>query len=111
MSQMQASATKSWPSVFGAQQGVVVGEVGLNWFHNLPSDVKFSGPATYLPATQFGAALTAGGGRPKGGDPPHLSWGYRPFRRPPYPHPVMGGTASPPVAATKHPESGGPRPN
>src|SRR5689334_6392800 len=38
MSTMQMTATKSWPNLIGAEQLVLLGEAGANWYHNLPKD-------------------------------------------------------------------------
>jgi len=44
----------SWPKEYGGrgatmiEQAIFVGEVGLNWFHSLPGDVKFNGPAVLI---------------------------------------------------------------
>ena len=108
MSQAQVTATKSWPNVFGSQQGVVVGEAGFNWFHNLPSDVKFAGPATYLPATPFAAAITAGGGLQTEGFLTDFSWGYRLAGRLEYANAFMGGTVAPRLAFTHDVKGVGP---
>jgi len=108
MSQLQVTATKSWPNVFGAQQALLAGEVGLNWFHNLASDVKFSGPATFLPGTTFGAALTAGGGLQPGGYLTDFSWGYRLSGRLEYANAFMGGTVTPRAAYSQDVKGTGP---
>jgi hypothetical protein len=49
-SQLQMTATKSEPSVLGAEQLILLGEAGVTYFHNLPSEVKFNGPAVFLRA-------------------------------------------------------------
>ncbi len=98
MSQAQMTATKFFPTVMGAQQLVVVGEVGANYFHAFPTELKFSGPAAYLPATQFGATLAAGGSRQEDGFATRFSWGYRLASRLEYANALMGGSLSPRVA-------------
>jgi hypothetical protein len=99
--QAQVTGTKSWPNVMASQQLVLVGEVGFNWFHNLPNNVKFAGPGTYLPATAFGAALTSGGSIQEGGYLTDFSWGYRLAGRLEYANAFMGGTVAPRIAYTQ----------
>ncbi|MBC8021514.1 MAG: DUF1302 domain-containing protein [Burkholderiales bacterium] len=98
MSQAQVTATKSWPTVMGAQQLVLVGEVGANYFHAFPTELKFNGPGAYLPATQFGATLAAGGSRQEEGFVTRFSWGYRLAARIEYANALMGGALAPRVA-------------
>ena len=97
-SQLQLTGTKSWPNIFGAEQGVLLGEVGFNWFHSLPNDVKFNGPALHLPAI-FPLGVLAG-------NPPALSqqtdgfmtdfsWGYRLAGRLEYNNLLFGGNVAP----------------
>ncbi|HUQ28363.1 MAG TPA: DUF1302 domain-containing protein [Usitatibacter sp.] len=98
MSQAQMTATKSFPTVAGAQQLVLVGEVGANYFHAFPTDLAFNGPGAYLPATQFGATLAAGGSRQTEGFATRFSWGYRLAGRLEYTNALMGGALAPRVA-------------
>ena len=102
-SQLQVTGTKSWPNVFGAEQGVIVGELGFNWFHSLPNDVRFNGPALHLPAI-FPLGTLAG-------NPPALSqqtegfltdysWGYRLAGRLEYNNLFLGGNVAPRFAYT-----------
>ncbi len=98
MSQAQVTATKSWPTVMGAQQLLLVGEVGANYFHAFPTALKFNGPGAYLPATQFGATLAAGGSRQEEGFVTRFSWGYRLAARLEYANALMGGALAPRVA-------------
>lgn len=97
-SQFQMTATKSEPSVMGAEQLVVVGEAGVTYFHNLPTNVKFNGPAVMLPATAYGAAFASGGGLQTDGFLTGLSWGYRLVGRLEYNNALMGGSISPRLA-------------
>ena len=104
MSQLQVTGTKSWPHMLHADQLVVVGEVGFNWFDSLPSDVKFNGPAVFLPATAAGASLVpgvSGSGAlsvQEGGFVTKFSWGYRLAARLEYSNLLFGGNVSPRVA-------------
>jgi hypothetical protein len=98
MSQLQATGTKSWPTVLAADQLVVVGEAGMNYFHGFPTDVKFNGPGAYLPATAFGALLTSGGSRQTDGFGTKFSWGYRLAARLEYANALFNGSLSPRIA-------------
>ncbi|MGZ5649612.1 MAG: DUF1302 domain-containing protein [Usitatibacter sp.] len=108
MSQFQFTGTKSWPNVIAADQAVLVGEAGFNWFHNPPADLKFSGPAAYLPATPLGAALTAGGSMQTDGFLTNFSWGYRLVGRLEYANALFSGTLAPRLAYTHDVKGVGP---
>jgi hypothetical protein len=97
-SQFQLTGTKSVPNVLGAEQAVLVGEAGFNWFHNLPGNLKFAGPGVFLPATPFGAIVAAGGGLQSDGFLTNFSWGYRLVGRLEYSNAFMGGNVAPRVA-------------
>lgn len=98
MSQFQFTGTKGIPSIMGAEQLVLVGEAGFTWFHNL-GDLKYNGPANYLPATAFGAQLSSAFAVQ---DPAayvtDFSWGYRLAGRLEYANALFGGTVAPRVA-------------
>jgi hypothetical protein len=100
-SQFQMTGTKSWPGVLASDTLVTVGEVGMNYFHNLPTDQKFAGPAAYLPATAFGAVVASAFSVQ---DPAayltQFSWGYRLAARMDYGNALFGGTLSPRIAFT-----------
>ena len=97
-SQFQVTATKSMPSILGAEQLVLVGETGLNYFHGLPGNVKFSGPAAYLPATAFGAIVSSAYSVQNEGFVTRSSWGYRLAGRLEYSNLFLGGNVAPRVA-------------
>lgn len=97
-SQFQMTGTKSEPNVLGADQLVVVGEAGVTYFHSLPSDVKFNGPAVYLPATAFGALLSQAYSVQPDGFLTSLSWGYRLLGRLEYSNALAGGNVAPRLA-------------
>ena len=94
-SQFQTTLTKSWPAVIGADQLVLLGEAGFSWFHNLPTDVKFNGPAVHLPATQFGAVVSSAFSVQTDGFLTEFSWGYRIAGRLEYNNLLFGGNVSP----------------
>ena len=109
MSQLQTTATKSMPSIAGAEQLVLVGEVGFNWFHNLPSGQKFSAPAIFLPATTFGSVLSSAfSTQPQDSYLTEFSWGYRLAGRLEYANALLGGTLSPRAAFTHDVKGVGP---
>ena len=95
-SQFQVTGTKSWPNVLGGEQAVLLGEVGFNWFHGLPSDVKFNAPAIFLPATPFGAVLSSAFSvQPADSFLTDFSWGYRIVGRVEYTNAIAGGNVAP----------------
>ncbi len=97
-SQFQMTGTKSEPNVLGAEQLVLVGEVGITYFHGLPTDVKFNGPAVFLPATAFGAQLSGAFSTQTDGFLTNSSWGYRVVGRLEYNNALFGGNLSPRLA-------------
>jgi hypothetical protein len=107
-SQLQGTATKSWPSVMGAENFVLVGEVGFNFFHNMPTDVKFNGPGAGLPTTAFGAALASGGSMQTDGFLTNFSWGYQLVGRLEYANAFMSGNIAPVLAWSQSVKGVGP---
>jgi hypothetical protein len=97
-SQAQLTATKAFPNVGGAEQLVLVGEIGANWFHNLPTNVKFNGPAVMLPATQFGAIVSSAFSVQTDGFLTDFSWGYRFAGRMEFTNALFSGNLAPRVA-------------
>lgn len=97
-SQFQMTGTKSEPSVLGAEQLVVVGEVGFAYFHGLPRDVKFNGAANFLPVTAFGATLSSAFSVQETGFVTTSSWGYRLLGRLEYNNALFGGNLLPRLA-------------
>lgn len=49
--QVQFTATKSVPNLLGAEQVILLAEAAY-FFQDLPDNLKFAGPATYLPSAQ-----------------------------------------------------------
>jgi hypothetical protein len=97
-STFQMTGTKGIPSFAGAEQLVLVGEIGAQWFHNLPKNVKFAGPATYLPATPLAAVVASAFSVQDGGYLTDFSWGYRLAGRLDYANALYGGTLAPRIA-------------
>ena len=103
--QFQITGTKSFPNVLGAQQGIVVGELGYTRYNGLTDGQKFNAPATYLPATAQGAVAGQAGSVQPGGYLTENSWGYRLVGRLEYANALFGGNLSP-RAAFSHDVSG-----
>ena len=76
--QLQSTATKAFGPTFGAEQFVVIGEVGFN-YQELPNHLLFAAPGTSLPAP--GSANAAGGSFQPGGYATRFSTGYRTVSR------------------------------
>lgn len=108
MSQLQMTATKAFGPTWGAEQLVVLGEAGMNKFHNLPADLKFNAPAVFLPATQAGANATAFGSVQPGGFLTEFSWGYRVLARLDFPNALGPATVSPRLAFSHDVKGTGP---
>lgn len=76
-SQLQITGTKAFPNVFKADQAVLLGEIGFTKYHAFPSNLKFNGPAVYLPATTNGANASGAYSVQETGFATENSWGYR----------------------------------
>ncbi|HUR34536.1 MAG TPA: DUF1302 domain-containing protein [Vicinamibacterales bacterium] len=95
-SQFQFTGTKSMPNIMGAEQLVLIGEAGFNWFHNLPPGQKFNGPAVFLPATQFGSVLSSAFSvQNPDAFLTEFSWGYRLAARMEFANALFGGNLAP----------------
>ncbi|HUL97016.1 MAG TPA: DUF1302 domain-containing protein [Usitatibacter sp.] len=94
-SQLQLTATEAVPQVLAADQLVVVGEVGLTYFHNLPTDQKFSAPGVLLPNQPFSAIVASAYSTQPGGYMTQSSWGYRIAARLNYENALFGGALAP----------------
>ena len=60
VSQVQVTATKVLGPVVGANQGVLLGEVGVTHVHNMPdkSTLRLNGPGTFTSGNAFHAGAT-----------------------------------------------------
>ena len=60
VSQVQVTATKVFGPVVGANQGVLLGEVGVTHVHNMPSKstLRLNGPGTFTSGNAFHAGAT-----------------------------------------------------
>ncbi len=125
VSQVQMTATKVFGPTFGADQFVLVGEIGLTHVHSMPSkdELRFNGPATYVGGndtiTDLGLPLgdvahNASGMNPylvtKPIEPADAfadadSWGYRMIAKLDFNNAIGAVTLSPRVA-WKHDVSG-----
>lgn len=95
MHQLQLSATKAVPRVMGADQLVMVGELGYTRL-SLPSGIPFNVSGVFLPAA--GSATATSFGSTQSHFATESSWGYRLVARADYPNALAGATVSPRVA-------------
>lgn len=97
MTQAQMTGTKGIPNILGADQAVLVGEVGYTRFHGLDPNLRFNGPGVFLPATPLGASLasTAAFAQQTDGFATENSWGYRASGRLEYSNLMFGANVSP----------------
>jgi hypothetical protein len=78
MHQVQTTLTKAFGPTLGAEQFVVLGEVGVNHLE-LSKGLLFAAPGAQLPAP--GSANAAGGSFQQEGYADRTSWGYRALAR------------------------------
>lgn len=80
IAQIQSTITKVFPSIMGANQLAIVGELGFTHVMDMPSyqELRFEGPGSYTSGNAF---ATAAGVQPATEDPRAFasatSWGYR----------------------------------
>ena len=120
ISQVQMTATQTFGPTFGADQFIMVGEIGVTHVHNMPSKNKnrFESPATYVtgnPTQAWGPFgldpdNTDPAGKPLGGahsgkpaEPSDAfaddtSWGYRVVAKLDYNNAIGAVTLSPRIA-------------
>jgi len=104
MSQFQMTATKTAPQVLGADQGVLVGEIGYTHYsglpnaHNLPFTQKFNASGVFLPALALAAASSGANAVQTDGYVTTNSWGYRLVGRLDYSNLMFGANVSPRLA-------------
>jgi hypothetical protein len=108
MSQAQMTATKLIPNVLQADQLALAGEIGINYFHGMPTNVRFNAPGAYLPATAFAAALSSLNSVQTEGYLTDWSWGYRLAARLEYANLLFGGNVAPRVAYSEDVRGVGP---
>lgn len=96
MHQVQMTGTKALPQVLGAQQGIVVAEVGFTHL-NLPDGLAFAASGCHLP--QPGSSTAASfGSTDTGCFATRNSWGYRLLTRLEYPGAIGAATLAPRLA-------------
>lgn len=96
MHQVQMTGTKAFGPTFGAEQLVVVGEVGYTRLE-LPSNLKFAASGCHLPQGGSSTA-TSSGSTSAGCFATENSWGYRLVGRLDYPNAMGAVTVSPRLA-------------
>lgn len=83
VSQLQMTATQVLGPLIGANQGVLVGEVGITHVHNMPkkSDLRLNGAGTFTSGNAFHASATGAHAGKAAEDAEHFadatSWGFR----------------------------------
>jgi hypothetical protein len=105
--QVQVSATKAFGPTFGADDLVVVGEVGYNHL-DLPTNLRFNGPGVYLPSSQSSANLISFGAIQTDGFATKQSWGYRLLARMDFSNAIGAVTVSPRIAFSHDVDGTGP---
>ena len=95
MHQAQVTGTKAFGPTIGAEQFVIVAEVGYTYL-NLPDNLLFSGPSTHLPAP--GSANAANGSYQTEGYATKSSWGYRAVARMDFENALGAAALSPRIA-------------
>lgn len=96
MHQVQMTGTKTFGPTFGAEQLIVVGEVGYTRL-DLPSNLKFAAPGCHLPQ-EGSSTATSSGSTSAGCFATEDSWGYRLVGRLDYPNAIGAVTVSPRLA-------------
>lgn len=96
MHQVQMTGTKAFGPTFGAEQLVVVGEIGYTRL-DLPSNLKFAAPGCHLPQSGSSAS-SAFNSTSSGCFATENSWGYRLVGRLDYPNAIGAVTVSPRLA-------------
>ncbi len=105
--QVQISATKAFGPTLGADDLVVVGEVGYNHL-DLPANLRFNGPGVYLPSLQSSANLISFGAIQTDGFATKQSWGYRLLARMDFANAIGAVTVSPRIAFSHDVDGTGP---
>lgn len=100
VTQAQLTATKSFGPALGADQWVLVGEVGATQVHNLPpqSTLRYDGPGTFTSGSTTATALKAQPATQTDGFADAFSWGYRMIARFEYNNAIGAVTLTPSVA-------------
>ena len=93
MHQVQVTGTKAIPSIWGADQMIIIGELGYTRL-DLPGDLQFAAPGCHLP--QPGSSTAASfGATDSGCFTTGDSWGYRFLTRLEYPNALGAATLTP----------------
>jgi hypothetical protein len=99
MHQAQMTLTKAFGPMAGAQQFIMLGEVGVNHLA-LPDELRFNGPGAHLPACGFSDPATvlvaaSNGSCQSDGFATDTSWGYRIVSRMDFENVVGAASLSP----------------
>ncbi|MCK4501493.1 MAG: DUF1302 domain-containing protein [Desulfuromonadales bacterium] len=104
VSQVQATATKLFGPTFGADQFVLLGEVGVTHVHNMPDkdELRFEGPGTYISGNEILSGAHAPTAAGEFEDASHFadatSWGYRLISKLDFNNAIGAVTLSPRIA-------------
>jgi len=79
VTQAQMTATKAFERAFGADQWVLVGEIGATWIHDMPdkSVLRLEGPGTVVGGNSYFVGRGGMAGLATDGFADAFSWGYR----------------------------------
>ncbi|HSH71173.1 MAG TPA: DUF1302 domain-containing protein, partial [Deferrisomatales bacterium] len=110
VTQVQATATKIFGPGFGADQTVLLGEVGWTHVHNMPDkdELRMEGPATYISGNQdlaYAHGIGADRYEPASAFADADSWGYRAVLKMDFNN-AIGAVALSPRVAWSHDVSG-----
>jgi hypothetical protein len=106
MHQVQMTATKAFGPTLGAEQFVMVGEIGYTHL-DLPSNLRFAAAGCHLPQAGSNAAA-AFGSTDSGCFLTKDSWGYRVVGRMDFPNAIGAATVSPRIAFSHDVDGRGP---
>jgi hypothetical protein len=104
VSQVQVTATKLFGPTFGADQFLLLGEVGVTYVHDMPDKdkLRFEGPGTYISGNEILSGAHAPTAVGEYEDESHFaddtSWGYRLLTRLDFNNAIGAVTLSPRIA-------------
>jgi hypothetical protein len=100
VSQLQMTATKAFGPTFGADQWLLLGEVGATYVHGMPGGetLRLDGPGTTLGGNPYFIGIGAMPAVQNGGFATQFSWGYRLAARFDYLNAIAGINLSPSIS-------------